>query len=762
MADDPDAVESPEATLASTRSRRGPSTKKSRREEALAKLKARKNREERYEVSGEMTDNVYDIVDEKKYAERVKERLQDDFIVDDDGEYADDGREIFEEDENDDVDRSGPRKKASKKKEAEKKEAKKRGNIKNMLLNMPGKRSGAGDKGEGGGLKDDQLLESLLGEIKTSKPVLKRPRTGAPVPSVREPSRPSAGQRRQIAPARVDITRPIVSSSSSTPSQVIEEEHSEAMDVGGEEEEGKVDEAIEDLDDVEQEDVDVQVPSEEAAVKEEKVDNDTIAHLFDGDNPWEEDEEESSLNLEGQSSMKTLSIEHGSIPTVTDAEGQKVLRMYWLDAFEDGFKHPGTVWLFGKVLVEEAGTFVSCCVTVKNIPKQVFLLKRENRFDPKVSKEVKEEEVTMDDVYQEFNSKVAMRFKIPEFRSKTSEKLYAFEHVDVPAKAEYLEVQYAPRYQALPTDLRGETFSHVFGANRSSLEQLLLSRKMKGPGWIDIAQPASSPAPISHCKVEAICEVPSRLRVVPPSEAPQPPPLTVMALNMRTVIHPKTMLNEVVLVSCLVHDEFYLDRPAPEKPFKSHFCALSKPESGCWPFDFQKMLDAYKKKKGSPRIDRMDSERALLGFVLAHVQRLDPDIIIGHDISGFDLEVLLHRTVTNKIPRWSRLGRLNRTQPPNFHRRHAAERQAMAGRLICDLKISAKELIRCKSYELAALAEKLLGEKRASFRMQSGPSASGLSGPDEVAAAYDSSRTLMAVVKSSLADAADTLQVTSF
>ena len=38
-----------------------------------------------------------------------------------------------------------------------------------------------------------------------------------------------------------------------------------------------------------------------------------------------------------------------------DEEGKKVkvtkkfLRMYWLDAHEDPFKHPGTVWLFGKV-----------------------------------------------------------------------------------------------------------------------------------------------------------------------------------------------------------------------------------------------------------------------------------------------------------------------------------------------------------------------------------------------------------------------------
>ena len=34
---------------------------------------------------------------------------------------------------------------------------------------------------------------------------------------------------------------------------------------------------------------------------------------------------------------------------MTNEGGEKVLRMYWLDAYEDPFKHPGTVWLFGKV-----------------------------------------------------------------------------------------------------------------------------------------------------------------------------------------------------------------------------------------------------------------------------------------------------------------------------------------------------------------------------------------------------------------------------
>ncbi len=144
----------------------------------------------------------------------------------------------------------------------------------------------------------------------------------------------------------------------------------------------------------------------------------------------------------------------------------------------------------------------------------------------------------------------------------------------------------------------------------------------------------------------------------------------------------------------------------------------------------------------------MESERALLGYLLAKIGKLDPDIVIGHDLIGFDLDVLLHRTITNKIPHWSRLGRLKRSQVPSF-RGKVSEKQAMTGRLICDLKISAKELIRCKSYELAALAEKLLG-KSLDDRVDLGCV--------EMKKAYESSKSLLNATTVSLSEASDTLQ----
>jgi len=37
----------------------------------------------------------------------------------------------------------------------------------------------------------------------------------------------------------------------------------------------------------------------------------------------------------------------------------------------------GVVYLFGKVYVEDAKAYVSCCVVVKDIPRRVYFLPRE-------------------------------------------------------------------------------------------------------------------------------------------------------------------------------------------------------------------------------------------------------------------------------------------------------------------------------------------------------------------------------------------------
>lgn len=100
-----------------------------------------------------------------------------------------------------------------------------------------------------------------------------------------------------------------------------------------------------------------------------------------------------------------VQVDSSKLPLVEGADGEQVFRFYWLDAFEDPYTQPGeayfhlqrkmlfrfvdrilivdfscglgVVYLFGKVWIESAKSHVSCCVSVKNIERTMYLLPRE-------------------------------------------------------------------------------------------------------------------------------------------------------------------------------------------------------------------------------------------------------------------------------------------------------------------------------------------------------------------------------------------------
>lgn len=54
-----------------------------------------------------------------------------------------------------------------------------------------------------------------------------------------------------------------------------------------------------------------------------------------------------------------------------------------------------------------------------------------------------EKEISMIDVYREFNSKVCSKFNIKQFKSKKVTKKYAFGKPGIPKESDYLEVIYS-------------------------------------------------------------------------------------------------------------------------------------------------------------------------------------------------------------------------------------------------------------------------------------------------------------------------------
>uniref|UniRef100_A0AAQ5X1K7 DNA polymerase n=1 Tax=Amphiprion ocellaris TaxID=80972 RepID=A0AAQ5X1K7_AMPOC len=622
--------------LAKSRSRREKREKVGRKSALEQLRKAKKGEKIKYEV--EEVTSVYEEVDEEQYSKMVQERQEDDWIIDDDGTgYVEDGREIFDDDLDDDAleNKKGGAKGAHKQKPVKKSVVAKPNTIKSLFMNSNVKRPAEKDVD----LSKDDLLGDILQDLHSEVALL------TPPPVVTLKKKKSLGS--PMNPFSIKPQMPKVS-----PHPTFFFYHIDSLLCFS-----------------------IFVPL--FFFRSSRIGS-----------SWGQEDESAVSEAPAE-----VQVDSSRLPLVEGADGEQVFRFYWLDAFEDPYSQKGVVYLFGKVWIESAESHVSCCVSVKNIERTMYLLPREY-----VSRtgEVSDTPVEMVDVYQEF-SELSEKFRIMKFKSKKVEKNYAFEIPDVPSQCEYLEVRYSAEFPALPSDLKGATFSHVFGTNTSSLEHFLLSRKIKGPCWLDIKTPQLIGQPVSWCKVEALALRSDLVTVI--KDLP-PPPVTVMSISLKTVQNPKTHQNEIVSLAALTHYGFHMDKAPPRPPYQTHFCG----ELVKFVFFVCDFPDD---------VEIAGTERALLGFFLAKMHKIDPDVLVGHDIFGFDLEVLLQRLNTCKVPHWSKIGRLRRVNMPKLGGRSAfAEKSATCGRLVCDVEISAKELIRCKSYHLTELTAQVLKTER--------------------------------------------------
>uniref|UniRef100_A0A3P9JM83 DNA polymerase n=1 Tax=Oryzias latipes TaxID=8090 RepID=A0A3P9JM83_ORYLA len=700
-------------SLAKSRSRREKREKVGRKS-ALEQLKKAKMGEKiKYKV--EEFSHVYEEVDEEQYSKLVQERQEDDWIIDDDGTgYVEDGREIFDDDLDDDVVEKrgkGGAKGAESKKTVKKAAVTKPNTIKSLFMNSNVKKPAEKDID----LSKDDLLGDILQDLHSEKPAVlapppvitlkKKKSLGSPMnpfsirPQMPKESPVTGLKAKTVRPPHAELrppacpSPPLEKSSEKVekPKEEGEENDSLALD------EVDFDEPMETEPEVKEETEAEAAPSvPKVEPKKEPLSPASLPSRVGGH--WGQEEETGTSDVPAE-----VHVDSSQLPLVEGEDGETAFRFYWLDAFEDPYNQPGVVYLFGKVWIQSAKSHVSCCVTVKNIERTIYLLPREYKTNPKTG-EVSGEPVGMMDVYQEF-SELSEKFKVMKFKSKKVEKSYAFEIPDVPNQCEYLQIQYSAEFPALPPDLKGATFSHIFGTNTSSLEHFLLSRKIKGPCWLDIKTPQMMNQPVSWCKVEVLAlrgDTVSLVKDLPP------PPLTVMSISLKTVQNPKTHHNEIVSLAALLHYGFHMDKAPPQPPYQNYLCVISKPADCIFPYDFK---EALRKKNG--KVEIASTERTLLGFFLAKMHKIDPDVLVGHDIFGFDLEVLLQRINVCKVPHWSKIGRLRRANMPKLGGRGLfAEKNATCGRLVCDVEISAKELIRCKSYHLTELAAQVLKVER--------------------------------------------------
>ncbi|KAL5099247.1 hypothetical protein RYX36_003574 [Vicia faba] len=426
-------------------------------------------------------------------------------------------------------------------------------------------------------------------------------------------------------------------------------------------------------------------------------------------------------------------------------EPEGSLPFYMIDAYEEYYgANMGTLYLFGKV--KTGNSYQSCCVVVKNMQRCVYAIPSTPLRSTEMiqlEKYVQESKITPADFRKKLQDAVSDSKKeiakhlvdlgVSTFSMAPVKRNYAFERSDIPAGENYVvKINYPFKDTALPVDLKGESFRAILGARSSALELFLIKRKIKGPSWLQVSNfsTCSASQRVSWCKFEVTVDSPKDIRVSSSSSSKitlVTPPVVVTAINLKTIINEKQNINEVVSASIVSCNMVKIDTPMLASEWKkpgmlTHFTVIRKPEGIIFPMGFSKEVTDRNSKAGSQVLCFETSERAVLNRLMIELHKMDSDVLVGHNISGFDLDVLLHRSQACKVPSslWSKLGRLNRSTMPKLDRRgktfgfgaDPAIMSCVAGRLLCDTYLCSRDLLKEVSYSLTHLAKTQLNQSR--------------------------------------------------
>ncbi|GAA5963816.1 hypothetical protein JCM8115_006341 [Rhodotorula mucilaginosa] len=416
------------------------------------------------------------------------------------------------------------------------------------------------------------------------------------------------------------------------------------------------------------------------------------------------------------------------------------LQFWWFDYDEPA---PGVVRLVGKVrarsqttrvttvvdgkrIEKEVPKYVSATVVVKDIKRKLYVLPKskaeyygEDGDDEGSDDE--NEELSFDDVESDFIDDAQGKWNLKNVASTKGfvKRRYAFGIKGVPRKeTNWLEVTcdfpVGKRNEVdIPIDASGEMYTRVFGSTATPFERFVVDRKIMGPCWLNIKSPKINKGDaFSWTKLEA--EV-SHENVSPfaSTDATAPkdiPRLTILSLSSRTVVHLKENKREIVCAAARVWHDVDIDDPTPIEQQGSTSKVFVRNLFTDFPAGFDQLV---RQEKTGPAFALFKSERPLLVQLLDHISRNDPDVIIGHDFTQLDLDVLLNRLRDLKIDNWSRMGRL-RVKGDKWPQLRAGRNTGiLAGRLILDLSSDgSKSMIDSTTWSLTEMTETHLGVAR--------------------------------------------------
>ena len=375
---------------------------------------------------------------------------------------------------------------------------------------------------------------------------------------------------------------------------------------------------------------------------------------------------------------------------------------------------------------------------------------------------------------------------VDQYTMKPVYRKYCFERNDIPSGGQYvIKLKYSYLNSALPSDIKGETFCGALGTQTNALEHLLVKSKIMGPSWLALHNAEIVPqatlkdkeAMKSWCKLEVNLQNGHKSVRNPTVEAIEalglggqqrdPPTVIVAALKLQTVVNHKTNANEICSASVVYLQDVRVDvgtdcrakvtdMPCEWEKKARHFSLVRKLSGGNWPSGWEQHVanenktNNVAKRTKSIVLSAQADERGLLSILLARLSQIDADVICGHNVAGFDVDVLLNRLRENKVAHWSKIGRLKRTRFPNLSGGNQGSfgggasigaLSCMSGRLLADTYLSARDLLKEVSYTLTNLMKTQFDENRAEIPHQ------------DVPLQFNSTQTLWQLTKNSQTDA---------
>jgi DNA polymerase alpha subunit A len=140
----------------------------------------------------------------------------------------------------------------------------------------------------------------------------------------------------------------------------------------------------------------------------------------------------------GPLSTATTSATSSSKISALESDGS--LRFFWLDYLE----HEGRLFFIGKVKDKASGDWLSCCISVEGIQRNLFVLPREKQVEQDEDGQLCDTDVVpgLQDVYNDFDL-IRKKVGIKSWKAKFVKRKYAFSEADVPREErQWLKVVY--------------------------------------------------------------------------------------------------------------------------------------------------------------------------------------------------------------------------------------------------------------------------------------------------------------------------------